>query len=205
MGKRISQLDLAGPLSQSDVFPVVQGNRTKRATLQMVQSLTDDACECTLFSRYDSVSTGALAQSYYLQTYVMPANTLPTDGSWTPIVAAGTFAANGNTKSVALNINQGAFSQDYSFPNVTYNDYYWDMTIRLQRKSETQGKLYMRLEAVDNSLFMTSPETKIIITDVNVDFSETIQFGIVATNASASADVTCETFIGQANLLDPNS
>lgn len=206
-GKIISQLDLATPLSNSDLIAVVQGIGTKRATILQLKDAIESSCECTVLSRYNAVTTGSNALTYYLQTKILDANTLPTDGSWLQLFAFGTFAANGNSKSCGININQGAYNQNFTVDTAIYNDFAWEINARFQRKTQTTGKLVIQFELVSNpgGMAVSEARKKDVIDITGIDFSNDIQFGVIGINGSASADVTCESFIGVPYPMDPNT
>lgn len=207
---RITQLDLANPLTSSDLIAVVQQGRTKRATFEQVQTLTGDACQCTLVSRYNSVGTDANTLKKYLQTYTLPADVMTVDGNWLWIHAAGYFAANGNTKLVSVGIKQDSTGHNapYSVPQSTYNDDYWSIDLIIQRSSQTTYVVYKDVSAVPNAVTLQTPgELKSIgdVTGVNWETGD-LQITVEATNGTASAnDIVNNSFIVEAHLLDPNS
>lgn len=210
MGKRISQLDLANPLSASDTFPVVQGNRTKRATLEMVQSLTDDACECTLVSRYTTVGTDANTLKKFLYTYTLPEGIMNVDGNYLEIHAAGLFAANGNNKLVSVAIKQNSTSHytTFSIPNGAYNDDYWLIDLRVQRSGSTTYTATSYYSVTGNAVSLQTPAVLHSVGDLTgIDWDAgDVQITVEGTNGTASAnDITCGSFIIEAHLLDPNS
>lgn len=209
-GKRISQLDLAGPLSASDVFPVVQNGKTKRATVEQMQSITEDSCECTLVSRYTSVGTDANTLKKYLYTYTLPEGIMNVDGNYLEIHAAGSFAANGNNKLVSVGIKQNStgYQIAFSVPLSGHNDDSWMIDLRVQRSSSGALMAHRYVSVIDNSPTLQTPAVIHGITSsTGVDWdSGDVQITVEGTNGTASAnDIVCDTFIIEAHLLDPNS
>lgn len=209
MGKRISALDLANPLTSSDLIAVVQNTVTKKARVDQLTDLLDDGCECTLVSRYTTVGTDANTQLKYLYTYTLPANIMTVDGNYLEVHAAGYFAANGNTKYVAIELRDAATTRLItSIPAAVYNDKYWLFSIKYQRAGDNE---YVASEYASATTPSSSLQTPGVlhgfIEGNNVDWtSGAVQICVVAQNSSASAnDVICNSFIIEAHLLDPNS
>lgn len=211
--KRIMALDIAGPLTSSDTIALVQNTTTKRATLDQLSSMFEDACECTLVSRYMPVGTGNNTISTFLHTYTLPADVITVDGSWLKIHAAGTFAANGNTKYVSLFIKQdstGLNAPIIAFPAFGYNDDAWLIEMKIQRSGATTrtDSGYISSTAA-NPPALATPGVINLTSDGTAPATwETgdLQFCIVASNGTASAnDIVCNSFIIEAHLLDPNS
>lgn len=207
--RRISQLDLAGPLTSADQLAIVQGTVTKRTTLSSLSSLMEDACECTLASRYNTRSSSALALTY-LDSYVMPENTLATDGSWLEIYATGTFAGNNNNKYASVNISSPStgYSLNFSFPTDTFNTMDWEISIRVQRKTELKARVIGKCIATPQTIgTMTADETFTQkYEDADLDFGNGMYFSVSGfSGTAASGDVTMDSWIIEAHLLDPNS
>lgn len=209
--KRISELDLANPLTDADFFPVVQDGRTKRTTYDQVRTGAQDGCQCTLVSRFTTVGTSANTTKKYLYTYSLPSDVIQTDGSFLSIHAAGLFAANTNTKTVGLEIRQVStgLSLTLEIPPFGYNNDYWMMDFRIQKSGDNAYVLYTYVSVVNNT---TSPlQTPGVLHSVGdgtgTDWSAgDLQFCITATNGTATAnDITCNTFIIEGHLLDANS
>lgn len=209
--KRITELDLANPLTDADLIAVVQANRTKKARMSSVKQLIDTSCQCTLVSRYNTVGSLALPIST-LQSYVMPDLTLPTNASWLSIYAAGGFAHNGNSKAIKLNITTpSGLDMDFPLPSAPYfndgvNDAFWEMRIKIQRSSEITATVTSLFTLHDDSGSASNPTTYFTITSPlnNIDFGNTIQFNLIA-EGSAANDVTVTPFIIEAHLMDANS
>lgn len=209
--KRISELDLAGPLTSSDQIVLVQQGKTVRSQLSNAQSLFSDGCQCTLVSRYTTVGTGNNTLLNYLQTYTLPDDIITVDGSWLEIHAAGTFAANGNQKLVSFSLKQNSTGLDanFSIPIGAYNDDLWYIDLKLQRSGEQDyvvsgdGNVYNNTAGA-----LQTPQTIPFLGDGNgCDWTAgDLQLTIEGTNSTASAnDITVNTFIVVAHLLDPNS
>lgn len=207
--KRISQLDAGSPLSGAEQIPAVQNTRTVHITPDQIKAFSDTSCQCTLFSRYNAVGTDAVTTKKYLQTYTLPADTLPTDGSWLQIHAAGTFAANGNTKLISIGIKQTStgLNQLSSIPSFGFNDDTWSIDLRVQRSSETSYVIYKHVTVTDNAATLQTPGELQTIGDVSsMSWLQDLQITVEGTNSTASAnDIVCKSFIGVAHLLDTNS
>lgn len=207
--KAISQLDAAGPLSGAEQLAGVQDTRTKKITVDQIKEYSDTSCQCTLFSRYNAVGTDAVTTKKYLQTYTLPAETLPTDGSWLQIHAAGTFAANGNTKLVSVGIKQTStgLNQLSSTPSFAFNDDTWSIDLRVQRSSASSYVIYKHVTVTDNAATLQTPGELQTIGDVSsMSWLQDLQITVEGTNSTASAnDIVCNSFIGIAHLLDTNS
>lgn len=209
--KRISELDLAAPLTDADLLVVVQQGKTKRTTYSQVRTGAQDGCQCTLASRFTTVGTDANTIKKYLYTYTLPADTIVTDGSWLEIHAAGFFAANGNTKRASLEIKQNStgLSAIVGIPPDAYNDDYWYMDFRIQKSGDTTYVLHSNVSVVANT---TTPlQTPSVLHSVGDGTGSDwtagdLQFCITAQNGTANAnDITCNTFIIVGHLLDVNS
>lgn len=210
-GKRISQLELANPLSSSDQLVVLQNGRTKRATMDQAMDFTGGAgCECTLVSRYTTVGTDANTLKKYLQTYTVPEGVMNVNGNYLSIHAAGYFAANGNNKLVSVGIKQDSTGINtlFSIPNSAYNDDHWTIDLRIQRSAPNTYVSYFHASVVGNSPALQTPGVTHSTGDaigINWDAGD-VQITVEGTNGSASADdITNDTFIVNARLLDPNS
>lgn len=208
--KRISQLDLSAPVTSSDQIALVQQGKTVRAPLSNLQSLFSDGCQCTLVSRYTTRGTGANTSLTYLETYTLPEDVLTVNGSWLQVHIAGTFAANGNQKLVAFGLKQNSTGLHATFPipQSAYNDDNWTMDLRIQRSGSSDYVVYQYASVVNNSVSLQSPNVMHSVGDGNgVNWTAgDLQLTIEATNGTASAnDITSNTFIVVAHLLDPNS
>lgn len=209
--KRISELDLAAPLTDADFFPVVQGGRTKRTTYAQVRTGAEDGCQCTLVSRYTTIGTDANTTKKYLYTYTLPSDAIVTDGSYLEIHAAGMFGANGNTKLVTVELKQNSTGLLVSFqiPSGAYNDDLWFIDLKLQKSGELdyvnsgEGNVYN-----NSTVTLQTPQTVPFLGDGNgCDWTAgDLQICVTGTNSTASAnDITCNTFIIEAHLMDANS
>lgn len=209
-GKRVTQLDLASPLTSSDQIYVVQQGVGKRGTLEQVQDFFGDGCQCTLVSRYNTTSTGNNTVLTYLETYTLPEEVMSVNGNWLQIHAAGLFAANGNTKLVSVGVKQNSTGHHatYSIPAFGYNDDYWLIDLRIQRNSQTGYVVHSYVSVTGNSATLQTPgvlHSVGDVTGVNWDLGD-VQITVEATNGTASAgDITNETFIIIGHLQDPNS
>lgn len=207
---RISQLDLSGPVTASDQIALVQQGRTKRTPLSNLQVLFADGCQCTLVSRYNTTSTGNNTLLTYLQTYTVPEEVMAVDGNWLQIHAAGFFSANGNTKLISIGVKQDSTGHhaQYSIPSFGYNDDYWMIDLRIQRKSQTQYVIHQYMSVTGNAVSLQTPGVLHSVGDVagvNWDTGD-LQITVEATNGTASSgDITNNTFIIIGHLQDPNS
>lgn len=210
MGKRISQLELASPLTSSDMIAVVQSGRTKRAPMDNVRSFANSSCQCTLVSRYNTVGTDANTIKKYLHTYTLPDDVMNVDGNWLEIHAAGYFAANGNGKLISVGIKQNSSGHYalYSIPVSTYNDDYWEIDLIIQRSSQTTYVVGKDVTVTPNAATLQTSGNLLTsgdVTGISWDVAD-VQITVEGTNSTASAnDIVCHTFIVRANLLDPNS
>ena len=192
--KRITELDLASPLTDADQIAVVQGTRTKRATIAQVKTSTDTSCQCTLVSRYNTVGTDANTLEKFFQTYQLPADTLSTDGSWLEIFAWGSTAANGNLKTLTARFGGSTIYTN----SVALNNRKWDFTAKVIRTSSL-GQITFAF----SSTFNSSSGQEAAPTE---DMGNDIAVSISGTNGTASAsDITCEGFIIRVNYMDANS
>lgn len=209
-GKRISQLDLAGPVTASDQIVLLQNGKTVRSPLSNTESIFANGCQCTLVSRYTTVGTGNNTLLTYLQTYTLPDDVMTVDGSWLGIHLAGTYAANGNQKLLRFGLKQNStgLDADFSIPQSGYNDDNWTMDLRIQRSGESSYVVYQYVSVVSNAVSLQAPSVMHSVGDGNgVNWvSGDLQLTVEAVNGTASAnDITCNTFIIEAHLLDPNS
>lgn len=210
--KRITELDLANPLTDADLFAVVQNGRTKRATSSQVRQLTSDGCQCTLVSRFTTVGTDANTTKKFLETYTLPSDAIVNDGSYLEIHAAGTFAANANGKLVQLNLKQNStgLSVNFSIPLGNYNDDLWYIDLRLQKSGALNYVVSGEGVVMDNdqTALQTAQSIPYLVGDGNgCDWTAgDLQICVTGTNSSASAnDITVNTFIIDAHLVDANS
>lgn len=200
--KRITELDLATPLTAADLIVVVQNNKTKKSTIAEMQQATDTSCQCTLVSRYNTVGTGADTLEKFFQTYQMPANTLSTDGSWLEIMAWGRYAANNNNKTLKLNFGSTTFTTTA----LMQNNNFWRINAKAVRTSSTTQDLFTELNILVPSAsgdgttgcgnFQTPTE----------NLGNDVAISISGVNGTASAnDITCEGLIIRMNYMDANS
>lgn len=207
--KRITELDLSSPLTDADQIAVVQGTRTKRATIAQVKTATDSACQCTLVSRYNTVGTDANTTKKYLQTYTLPYDTLTSNGSWLEIYASGLFAANGNTKTATIELKQDStgLSQSNATTASAFNNDYWAIKLKVQKSSDTTYVVDSYVSVVPNEVTMQTPSVFQSVGDVsNMDWGNDLQICVTGTNGTANAnDIQVMQFIVVAHLLDPNS
>lgn len=195
--KRISQLDASSPLTGAEQIALVQNTKTVKTTLATVKDYTDTSCQCTLFSRYDSIPT-ATSLSYYFNTYTVPGGTLNNDGDWLHVWVNGTFAANANLKTAGMSISQGAFNQAITITAGNYNNQSWGTEFRIQRTSLTTFKVI--------GTFHVDTISDIFVQSFSgVNFSADILLSAYGYSLTAAGDVTLESWIGQVNKLDPNS
>lgn len=200
--KRISQLDAAGPLTGAEQMPIVQNERTVYATTATAKEFFDTSCSCTLVSRYTDSCTAADLLENYLKTYTLPANTLSTDGSYLEVYMAGTFAANGNDKSVNFYLD----SHVWSVPLATYNNYTWFLHLTIQRSTSGTSRTSGKWELIPTSAALQTPEVIAILDDDDVDWTIDQQLAITGTNGTANADDICvSVWTTDLHLLDANS
>lgn len=209
--KRITELDLASPLTDADQIAIVQNNRTKRATIAQVNAATDTSCECTLVSRYTEVGTDANTLTKYLYTYQLPSDTLNVDGAWLEIYASGYFLNNANSKEISIELDSTATGYNASLCTAsnTFNDKYWEMTLRIQRSSSNNLRIDQQVKVNSYSPLLVAPVSRHIVSEAtgfkNV-WANDLSISVIATNGTANAnDITCSQFIVRANLLDANS
>lgn len=195
--RRISQLDASAPLSGAEQFVLVQNTRTVKTTLTDIKNYSDTSCQCTLFSRY-ATKTTTTSLTNYLDTYTIPEDTLPTDGSWLHVYVNGTFAANGNLKTAGMQIDYVAFSQAFTITLGNYNNQTWEAVFRIQRTSQTTFKIV--------AMYHVDTLSDVAIASFSgVDFSSEIQLSAYGYSFTAAGDVTLESWIGVVNKLDANS
>lgn len=203
MPKRISQLDAAGPLTGAELVPLVQNSRTKYATMDTLSVYGDTSCQCTLVSRYNTVSTSADTTETFAQSYTLPANTLNTDGSWLEIMAWGSFAANNNNKTITLYFGSTTFSQTYSTTNG--NAGRWIINARLIRSSSsTQAGFVEILANKDITPNSSSGNTTIVAGSENMASDVVISVSITNGTASA-ADIVSNGLLIRLNKVDADS
>lgn len=194
--KRISQLDLAAPLTGSEQLALVQDGRTVRAPLSGAQSLFANGCQCTLVSRHTTVGTDGNTLEKYLQTWQMPANTLTVDGSWLEIYAYGGCANNSNVKTIRMRFGATILNaQSVAAPN-NVGWFIKATVIRIgdnSQKGLTVSEPTIHTGGTDGTM-----PTEDLLSDIPISISG--QNGTASTN-----DITCEGFIIRLNLLDPNS
>lgn len=210
MSKRISQLDLASPVTGAEMFAIVQNSRTKRLFLDDLRNFNDTSCQCTLVSRYNENGWGNAANTddNFLQTY-SDTSILATDGSWLEIFASGYYSANNNTKVAAVEISQGAFSAQFQVPAVSpHNDERWEISIKMQRTSQTNYLAIARYEIVPISAGLESPQmiVKKYTASNQIDWNNSITLSVIGqTDVAAANDVVLESWIMRVNEQDANS
>lgn len=210
IAKAISQQDAAGPLSGIEVLAGVQDGRTVKIPVDQIKEFSDTSCQCTLVSRYNEVGIPATTLISYLHTYTLPANTLSTDGSWLDITATGKFAANANFKAAGVIFRQNSISVGGRQTTTnTYNDYYWNIELKFQRKSSST---YMRTAKVAitpynaGSEVGNNPDMYIDYVVSTIDWTNDLQIVVTGDSSAASAnDITCGQFIVVLHKLDPES
>lgn len=210
MTKRISQLDAASPLTGAEQIPIVQEGRTVRIQVQNFKTFTDTSCECTLVSRYNENGWGNAVNTdvNYLQTYT-DSLILPTDGSWLEIFASGYYSANNNGKVAAIEISQGVFVTQFQVPNISpHNDERWEISIKLQRTSQTDYLAIARYEIVAVSLGLEAPQLSIkkYTASNQINWNNAMTISVIGqTDVAAANDVVLQSWIMRVNQQDANS
>ncbi len=201
--KRISELDLAGPLTGAEQMVFVQNERTVRGSLDSLSDFVDRSCQCTLVSRFETTCTSAVTFEEFLETYTLPANTLPTAGSYLDVFAKGTMAATATTKTVTFTIG----SSTYSFPTAVYNDYVWFLYVKIQRVLSNSFRISGKWEIFPNSAALQTPEVlRINATEEGENLLIDQPMSISAENGTANAnDICVESWIVDLHLLDADS
>lgn len=198
---RISQMDLAGPLSGAEYFTLVQDGKTKKVQASSFSQVITSSCQCTLVSRFNSVGTDANTLEKFLQTYQMPAGLLRTNGSWLEIIAWGVFS-NNTQKTIYLNFG----STKVSSGTGTINNMNWSMNSIIGRASGTSQKIKMSIHAEAISGDWQNPFSTEENANSSEDLNVSIPISLSAQNGTANAnDIVCEGFIIRLNEIDVNS
>lgn len=199
--KRISSLDTADPLTGAEQLALTQNERTVRATMQAVKSFADSSCQCTLVSRYTNSCTSAVTFEEFLETYILPANTLSTNGSYLDIYITGTFDANATTKTLTFRFGANLVT----LPVKTYNSVAWFLKLKIQRATATLQRITGYWETVDD-VVAAAPEMLNVLTEPTENLLTDTTLSISGTNGTANeADICLASWIVDLHLLDTNS
>lgn len=195
MGKRITQLDAAAPVTGTEQIAIVQETRTKRMYLSDLRTYTDTSCQCTLVSRYNSVGTDADTKIKYLQTYQMPPDTLSTNGSWLEIYAWGALANSGNFKTLYITFGGHTFATPlFNGGNI------WELNTKIVRVSQNSQRAFHKYDISGTASGNEVPTT------LTSDLATQIPISVAGKNNTASADdIVCHVFIIRMNKMDADS
>lgn len=202
MGRTISQLDAAGPLTGGEKIPMVQGGRTVWAQPTAFSPLLDSGCKCTLVSRMNSVPAPDVVFEEYLQTYQMPVNTLRSVGDWIEIISFGSFGVNSNAKNIFHEIKGGAVYHDFTTAG-SASDTVWELKSILTKTSSSDIKVIT--SCLVGGTALSSGTTSNNYTRATVLTTLEIDISMGSYGLTAASDVICEGFIVRLNQVDTNS
>lgn len=204
--KRITELDLANPLTDADLIAVVQNNRTKKATLAQIQSVTDTSCECSPVSRFSQLGNAANTSRQYLHTWQMPPDFLPTAGSWIDIDISGQFAANTDTKIIYLQFGSSNIISGVQFTGSDGNSKFFKLRAKVTRATSTTQTMTGSIIAMPRAGLPAAPVAlgfkasggENLANSVNVQLS-------VETDTATANNILIDDFHVVVHYLDANS
>lgn len=204
--KRITELDLASPLTDADQIAIVQGTRTKRATIAQVKTSTDTSCQCSPVSRFTQVGNAANTLQQYLYTWQMPEDFLSTTGSWLDIDITGQFAANTDDKFIYLEFGGSNIISGAQFSGADGNSKFWHLKAKVTRKTQTSQTITGHITAMPRSGFPDTPKALGFKTTGGEDLgnSVNVQFSVVSSTATAN-NILVDDFHVVVHYLDANS
>lgn len=204
MGKRISQLDLATPLTGAEQFVLVQNSRTKRTTLDTIRDEVDTSCQCTLVNRFAQVGNAANTLRQYLHSYQMPGSTLVSAGSWLEIYAAGEFAANNNLKIVYIDFGTTSFS--ITTTGADGNAKGWDFRVRVHRMTQTTQQMTGTFLTFPRTSFGSGTGTIFPKGNPTENLSSVVSITLsVQTDTASANDILVNDFLIRVNKMDSDS
>lgn len=135
---------------------------------------------------FTPASTIANTAATVLQTTSLPASTFTsTNGTAIKVTAAGTFAANGNTKTVSLKLN-GASGTIFSSASGAYNNLSWRLEIIIYKVNATN------LSSMGNTFVGATVAATDVVTGTAITITNANTIDLVGTNGTALAgDITC--------------
>lgn len=203
--KRITELDLASPLTDADQIAVVQGTRTKRATISQVMDITDTACQCSPVSRFTQVGNAANTLVQYLHTWQMPANTLPTTGSWLDIDISGQFAANADIKIVTLTLGTDIVGAA-TYSSSDANSKFWKFKAKVTRATQTTQTLTGCITAMPRAGSPDTPKALGFKASGAQNLGNSINVKLsVQTDTATANNILVDDFHVTVHYLDANS
>lgn len=204
MGKRISQLDLATPLTGAEQFVLVQNSRTKRTTLDTIREEVDSSCQCTLVNRFAQVGNAANVLQQYVQTYQMPGNTLLSAGYWLEIYASGEFAANNDLKLVTIYFGSSSFG--ITTTGADGNSKGWDFRVRVHRMTQTTQQMTGTFLTFPRSSFAAGTGTIFPKGNPTENLSNVVSIRLsVQTDQTTANNILVNDFIIRVNKMDADS
>lgn len=195
---RISQMDLAGPLSGAEYFTLVQDGKTKKVQASSFSQVITSSCQCTLVSRYAAVGTDTNTLEKYLQTWQYPGGTLRTDGSWLEIITWGDMSA-GVGNDAVFNFRFG--SHLFTYTDTTGGPAVWSFKSMIIRTSATSFRVYENFE-YDGLSFACQKNSKTYTQDLLVDIPLSVSG---QSDGAGASDVDCHGLIIDLHQIDVNS
>lgn len=204
--KRITELDLATPLTAADLIAVVQSDRTKKATIGALQDATDTSCECSPVSRFTQVGNAANTLQQYLHTWQMPTGTLPATGSWLEIDITGQFAANTDDKLVYLEFGSSSIISGAYFSGADANSKFWHLKAKVTRKIQTSQTITGHITAMPRAGFPDTPKTLGFKSTGSEDLGNSVNVKLSVVSGTATANnILVDDFHVVVHYSDPNS
>jgi hypothetical protein len=135
---------------------------------------------------FNAQSTSANTTPTVLQTTTLPANTFTSvNGTAIRVTASGSFAANGNTKTIQLKIN-GVAGTTISQTASTYNNLSWRLDMMIYKVNATN------LSSMGNIFVGATVAATDVATGTVINAANANTIDLVATNGTATAgDIVC--------------
>lgn len=139
-------------LTDSDILLAAQSGQTMTATVAKIKSALGVCSSCLLSSNSTLAGTPANLTETTLNTYTLPAATLNTDGWFARATYWGTFANNGNTKT--LKFKFGATSTTIIAAAVTVT---WKVEALIIRTAAGNQDLVISSSIANPAVFFSEP------------------------------------------------
>jgi hypothetical protein len=133
-----------------------------------------------LYVTTDTVGTDANTTKKTLASYTVAAGQLGAAGQELVIEAAGSVAANANTKTMAIEI--GANSYAVNAVTTAPNNTFWWIRVKVARVTASTGKV------MPNGRVGVTNQTTTLLAFPSIDFASTLLIAAVGTNGVATAN-----------------
>ena len=162
--------------------------------MSVTTSISAAAEPSLLYVSTTTTGTPASTDETTLASYTLPANTLSVDGDYIEVTASGSFAANGNNKTVRLYFGAEIFDTDPQ----PENNKQWELKARIFRTGATSQKYKIRMVSesiVAPALPFGTTTSLSYAGTASETLTSTVAISVTGQNGTANAnDIILETF-----------